>query len=263
MVERWDVVSEEVIHHLLHLGAYIHVCLHIYLLHLEAGILQHLLYSNDISMSCAPCQLSHTTIDIVAAATCYLKDRSHIETRSGMRVILYDDIFLIVLDTGTYLSQCLWASDASHILETYLVSPGIDKGLCEVDVILYGMYWRMSDAQCCLCYHTSLMSIFYRRNNIAWVVKSAEDTCDISTLRLLNLIEQLSEVFWARTHTQAVQGTVEHVGLDACLMERLCPLANTFVGILTIKEVYLFEAATIGLDSVETSHTDDSRSYFY
>ena len=47
--------------------------------------------------------------------------------------------------------------------------------------------------------------------------------------------------------------------LDAGLMERLRPLADGFVGVLSIQEVDLLESAAVGLDTVETSHSDDCR----
>ena len=80
---------------------------------------------------------------------------------------------------------------------------------------------------------------------------------------MFNFIEQLTYVYWYRTHADAVQTTVEHVGLDAGLVERLGPLTDCFVRIFAIKEVYLFETATVCLNTVETTHFDDYWGRFH
>ena len=54
MVEGWDIVAKEVVIHLLYLCANLHISLHVDVLDLETSILEHLLYGDDISMTCAP-----------------------------------------------------------------------------------------------------------------------------------------------------------------------------------------------------------------
>ena len=48
-----------------------------------------------------------------------------------------------------------------------------------------------------------------------------------------NLVEQLANVVRYGTHTQAVQRSVQHVGLYAGLMERLRPFAYGSVWVFT------------------------------
>ena len=178
-----------------------------------------------------------------------------------MRVILYDYILLVCLDASRYLSQSLWSADASHILETDFVCPGVDELLCEIDVEIYGMYRRMSDTERSLRNHSALLGILYGRNDVAGVVESAEDTGDVSALDMLHLIEEAAQVLWAWAHTEGIESTVEHVGLYACFVKRLRPLTHCDVRVFSIEEVYLLETATIGFYSVKTSHLDDGWRY--
>ena len=116
----------------------------------------------------------------------------------------------------------------------------------------------MSDAERCLCYHACLLGILNRGNHIAHIVQTAEDTSNICTLSLLNLVEELAKVLGTWTHAKTIQCTVKHVCLDTCLMERLCPLTDTLIGILAIEQVNLLKATTISFYTVKASHTDNS-----
>ena len=53
------------------------------------------------------------------------------------------------------------------------------------------------------------------------------------------------------------------MGLNPGLMERFGPLADGFVGVLSIQEVDLLETAAIGLDTVEAAHPDDCGGNLY
>ena len=54
VVESGDIVAEEVVHHLLNLGTHFHISLHVDVLHLEACILEHFLYGDDVGVAGAP-----------------------------------------------------------------------------------------------------------------------------------------------------------------------------------------------------------------
>ena len=180
-----------------------------------------------------------------------------------MRVILYYDVLLVSLDASHNLAQRLGTTYACHILQTYLVSTSFDECLGKVYVILHRVYWRMSNTKRSLCYHASILSVLYRRNHITWVIESAEYTGDVSTLSLLYLVEEFAQVLRTRAHAQSVQRTVQHVCLNASLVERLRPLANCLIRIFTIKQVNLLKTTTVSLHAVKASHLYYRRSNLY
>ncbi len=175
-------------------------------------------------------------------------------------MILHDDVGLVGLDARDYLTQRYRAADTGHVLEGDLIRAFVDEELGEVDVVLYGMNWRIGDAERGLGDHSRFLCVMDGRDDVARVVKAAEDTGDVRSLGFLDLIEQLAQVLGARGHTKAVERTVEHVGLDTGLMEGLGPLTHSVVRVLSVEEVYLLEAAAVGFDAVEASHFDDRRS---
>ena len=121
----------------------------------------------------------------------------------------------------------------------------------------------VGDAERSLSDHACFLCILDRRNHVAWVVQTAENTSDVSALSLLHLVEELAHILWHWAHAQSVQRAVKHVGLDASLMERLGPFAHRLVGVFSVEKVHLLETTTVCFNTVETSHLDDSRSHFY
>ena len=61
----------------------------------------------------------------------------------------------------------------------------------------------------------------YGGDNVARVIKTVEDTCDVDPLCMLDVIHQLANVGRYGVHAQSVEATVQHVRLDARLVERL------------------------------------------
>ena len=120
----------------------------------------------------------------------------------------------------------------------------------------------VGDAERGLGNHASLLGILDGRYHVAWVVQSAEDAGDVGALCLLHLVEELAHVLGAWAHAETVQCAVEHVRLDASLMERLGPFADRLVGVFSVEEVHLLEATTVGFHTVEASHLDDGWSHF-
>ena len=92
---------------------------------------------------------------------------------------------------------------------------------------------RVGDTQRTLRDHPCRLRIPDGRGDVAYVVQSAERTGDICSLCFFYLVEQLANVVRYGTHTQAVQRSVQHVGLYAGLMERLRPFAYGSVWVFT------------------------------
>ena len=121
----------------------------------------------------------------------------------------------------------------------------------------------MSDTQRTLRNHACFVSIFDRRGYVANVIQTAKSTGNVRSLRFLYLIKQLSHISRNWAHTQTVQRTVQHMGLNTCFMKRLCPGTYGLIGVFAKQQIYLFEAATVGFNTGKTSHFDDSGSYFH
>ena len=263
VVEVGDIVAEEVIAHLLNLSAHLHVGSHVDFLHLEASVLQHLLHGDDVSVTSTPREWRHTSVDVVTTSVADFEDGSHVEARASVRVVLNHDVLLQVLDASHNLAERYRTADTCHVFQTDFVSTGIDKLLGEVHVVFNSVDRGVGDAERSLGNHASLLCILDGRNHVAWVVQTAEDAGDVRALCLLHLIEELAHILWNWAHAQSVQSAVEHVSLDASLMERLCPFAHRLVGVFSVEEVHLLETTTVCFNTVETSHLDDGWSHFY
>ena len=174
-----------------------------------------------------------------------------------MAVVLDDDVFLVSLDALGDLAQGNGTTDAGHVLQTNLVGACVNELLGQVHIILHGVDGAVGDAQGGLGNHAGLLGILNGGNYVAGIVQSAEDAGDVGALSFLHFVEQLAQVLGARAHAKAVEGAVQHVGLYACLVERLGPFAHTLVGVLAIEQVHLLEASAVGLHTVEASHADD------
>ncbi len=124
-------------------------------------------------------------------------------------------------------------ADTGHILDADLVCSQLDQFHCHLGVVVHRVDRGVGDAQRALRDHPCRFRIFDGRSDVAYVVQTAECTGDICSLCFLHLIEQLANIVGYGTHTQAVQRTVQHVGLYAGFMERFRPFAYGFVWVFT------------------------------
>ena len=74
---------------------------------------------------------------------------------------------------------------------------------------------------------------------------------------MLHFIHECAHVIGHGIHSQRVQATVEHVGLDTYLVEGLTEGPDCQVGVLTCHEVHLLEGTAIGFHAGEAAHVDD------
>ena len=125
------------------------------------------------------------------------------------------------------------------------------------------MYLRISDTHSGLSCHARLLGPLNGWYDIAWIVQTTENTSNIYPLGMLHLIHKLANICWHRIHSQRVETSLKHMGLNTGLMERRRPLAYSLVWILTKEQIDLFERTSVGLDAVKASHSDDGRSHFY
>ena len=120
----------------------------------------------------------------------------------------------------------------------------------------------VGDAEGCLRNHAAFDRILDGGDDVVGIVQTVEDTGDVDTLGVLDLVHKLAHVNRAGIHAEGVQAAVEHVGLDAGLVEGFRKGADGLVRILAIEELDLFERTTVRFHTVEATHVDDYRSYF-
>ena len=124
-------------------------------------------------------------------------------------------------------------ADAGHVLDADFICSQFDQFYRHLSVIVHRMDRRVGDTQRTLRDRPCRLRIFDGRSDVAYVVQSAESTGDIRSLCFLYLIEQLANIVRYGAHTQAVQCTVQHVGLYAGFMERFRPFAYGSVWVFT------------------------------
>ena len=114
----------------------------------------------------------------------------------------------------------------------------------------------VSDTERSLWDHPCFLSVVDGGDDVTWVVEPVEDTGDVDTLRLLDLVHQAAYVRRDGEHTQAVETTVEHVCLDARSVEGPREGADGLVGVFPVEEVDLLEGPPVGFDTSEATHLD-------
>ena len=257
------VIAQEIVVHLLNQAAGFHIGIHVDVLDDETGIPQHLLHGDHVGMARTPGEGRHGRVDIVATVLAHFQDGSHAEARTRMRMILDRNLRIGILDTLDDLAQGDGTADAGHVFETDLIRAGLDELLRQADEILRRMDRGVCQAKGSLGDHAGRLCISDGRDDVARIVQPVENAGDIRPLRLLDLVEQLPQVLGTGTHPHGVQPPVQHVRLDAGLVERLRPLTHGDVGVLPVQQIHLLKSAAVGLDAVETAHPDDGWGYFH
>ncbi len=124
------------------------------------------------------------------------------------------------------------------------------------------MNFGMGNTQGCLRNHPGFFGVFDGEFEVTVVVEAAERSGNVNPLSLLHLIHQATHIGRNGKHTDTVQGTLEHVGLNAGIVKGFGPLTYGGVGVFSIEEVHLFEGTSVGLDTGKTSHIDYHGGYF-
>ena len=119
---------------------------------------------------------------------------------------------------------------------------------------------RGGDAERSLRYHAGLLGPLDAGNDIASIVQTTEDARYIYALSLLDLVHQLTDIVGNGIHAQGIQAAVEHVGLNAHLVERLTKSAHRIVRILACQQVHLLKGTTVGFHTGEATHVDNDGS---
>ena len=259
LVGRIDEVAQPLVDKLLSERAGMHIGIHIDFGHVEALVLEHTLHRDDIRMHLSPAQRFDGCVDDVGTIITYLQDGSHRESRTGVSVILYDDIGMLFLDSLGERAQHCRLTYSRHVLQTDFGRTGRNEFVGDVAIVVNRVYWRRCDTQGSLRRHSCLGSPLDAWDDVSHIVQAAEDTGYIHTLCMLHLVHQLAHVVGHRIHPERIQSTVEHVGLDASFVKRLAEGSNSIVGILTGEQVNLFKCTAIGFYSRKTAHLNNNR----
>ena len=257
LVGRIDEVAQPIVDELLRQTASLHIRVHINIGHLEAFVLQHRLNGDDIGMYLTPAERLDSGIDDVGTIVTYLEDRSHRESRTRMSVILDDNIRMLGLDALGEGAQQSRLSDTSHILQADFLSTSSNHLVGNGAIVLNGMHGAGGDTQRSLRNHASSLGPLDRGDDITGVVQTTEDTGDVHTLSLLDFVHQLAHIVGHGIHTKGVQATIQHVGLNAHLVEGFTESTNGQVGVLACHEVHLLESTTIGFHTSKASHVNN------
>ena len=256
-----DIQAEEIVDKRLCKTAGLHISLHIDILDLKASVAEHSLNRDDIRVDHTPGERFDSGIDNIGTSLSHFEDRSHREAGACMTMILDKNIGVLLFNIKDESAEGMRAADASHILESDFVGAELDEFIDEIHIILDGMDRGVSDAEGGLGDHVSLLGIRDREFEIAGVVEAAERAHDVDALSLFNESHKTPNIARDAEHTEAVESTFEHVGLDASLIKRGSPGADGDIRVFAIHEVDLFKSAAISLDAVEAAHIDNSRGH--
>ena len=178
-----------------------------------------------------------------------------------MAMVLNRNLGIFLLDIRNDIAQGARTANAGHVFDANLIRTQLDQFIGHLRVILHRMHRRVGDAQRALRDHARSLRILDRGSDVAHIVQTAERTGNVGALRLLDLIEQLAHIIGHRAHAQTIQRTIQHVRLDARLVERLRPLANRLIRILSKQQINLLKASAIGLYTGKAAHLNNGRSH--
>ena len=256
-----DEVAEPVVDELLGEGTGLHVGVHVDFGHVEAFVLQHGLYGDDIRVHLAPGEGLDGRIDDVGTVVAHLEDACHREAGAAVTVVLDDDVGMILLYHARQLAEHGWLTDAGHVLQAYLGCTGLYQLVGNSRVVLGCMDGTGRDAKRGLRNHAALLGPADAGNDVADIVQAAEDAGNVGALLLLHLVHELPHIVGHRIHAQGIQAAVQHVRLDAYLIEGFAEGTDGLVGVLACQQVHLLECTAISLHTVKASHLDDYGGY--
>ena len=205
-------------------------------------------------MYLAPRKRLYRRINDIGTIAAYLKYGRHGKSWPTMTMILDNDIRMLLLNHTGKLSQHGRLTYTGHILQAYLWCTGLNQLLRNGGIIFCRMYWRIGNTQRSLRCHPCFQCILYGRYNITYIIQSAENTGNISTLSVLYLVHQSTHIGRNWEHTYTIQTTIQHVSLDTSLLEGFGKGTYRFVGVLTIHQIHLFKGTSISFNTTETSH---------
>ena len=214
-------------------------------------------------MDLAPGEGFHGDIQVVGAGAGHFQHGGGGEAGAGVSMVLDLDVRIFLLDVVHELAEDVRTADAGHVLEADLIGPVAHDLVHDVHVVGDGMDGGVGDGEGDLGDHPAFLGAQDGTLEVAVVVEAAEGTGDVGALDLLDLEHELADVVRDGVHAQGVEAALEHVRLDAGLVEGGRPGPDRLVRVLAEQEVHLLEGAAVGLHAVEAAHVDDGRGHFH
>ena len=161
-------------------------------------------------------------------------------------MILDENLRMALLDGFGELAQQGGLTYTGHVFQTDFLCTGLDELVGDSGVILECVHRRGGDTERTLCRHAGLLGPVDRGDDIAYIVQTVEDAGDVGSLCMLHTIHELAHIIGHGIHAERVETTVEHVGLDACGVERGGKGAHGLIGVFACQQVYLLKGTAIG-----------------
>ena len=178
-------------------------------------------------------------------------------------MVLDLDVGILFLDIRNEGGEEGRTADSGHVLETDFVAAVFHDLVDDTHIVFNGMDRGIGYRKGDLGSHSRLLRILHAEPEVAVVIEPAEGAGDIRPLFMFHLEHELPDIGWYRIHSQGVESPLKHMGLNSCLMERGGPAADGDIRILTEKEVYLLESASVRLDAVETAHVYNGGGHLF
>ena len=221
-----DPVAEEVVDERLGKAAYLHIGIHVDVLDEESVGLHHLLDRDHVGMDLAPGEGLDGNVEVVGACARDLEHRCRREAGACVAVILDLDVRVFLLDLADDLAKDRGTADAGHVLKADLVRAVLDQFVHDAHVVIDGVDGGVGYGEGGLGDHAGFLGIFDRKLEVAVVVEAAEGAGDVGALLLLHLEHEFADVCGDGVHADGVEATLEHMCLDAYLVEGGGPLAD-------------------------------------
>ncbi len=122
-----DEQPQEIVNERLRHGTRFHIGFHIDVFHLESGISQHGLHGDDVRMDHAPAQRFHGHVHYVHTGFGYFQHRGHGETRTGVPVVLYQNMGVFLFDFVREFAQHGGTTYSGHVFQGNFVCPEFDQ----------------------------------------------------------------------------------------------------------------------------------------
>ena len=258
-VLRIDEAAQPFVDEFLGEGACFHVGAHVDFGHVEARVLEHAAHRNDIRVYLAPGKRLDGGVDDVGSVLAHLQDGGHAEARARVSMVLDNDFGVLVLNHFRELTKECRLADAGHIFQANLLGAGCNFLVGQLGIVLKRVHGRGGDAECALRCHAGFLGPTDGRSDVSDVVQAVEDARDVHALGVFHAVHHGAYVVGHGIHTEGVEAAVEHMGLDAHLVERLAECPHGIVGVLAGQQLHLLEGAAIGFHAGETTHIDNHR----
>ena len=170
---------------------------------------------------------------------------------------------MLLLDAACQFAEEDRLADTGHVLQAEFFCTGGNLLVGQLAVVFDGVDRGGGDAERTLRCHAALLRPLQCRGDVADVVQTVEKTGDVHALRVLHTVHHRTHVVRNRIHTEGIQTAVEHMGLDAGLVQDPGVGTDGLVGILTGEEVHLLEGAAVCFYTCETAHLDEDRRNTY